>query len=381
MSTHRRERPKEWIHDHGAQTLSHHRRRRGGDERGPARAAGGPGGAHCHLLRQSAPGHFRAALTNYLLGELREDSSGPCRRTSTTTAGCIASSRALPASTRTARSCPHERRSAHPLRCAPHRDRIASETPAVPRRRPARRDDDAHAAGRGADMMDQLPRRRRRPAPSSSVAVPSASSGRSDEAAGGRHARTFERRNRARPLDDVASDLLLARLKQAGVEVGLARKSVGCTHSGRTARRRRSPSPATPFPCEVVGVSPIGVQSDTISREQRVTLGATRGVVVDGGSARRCPASTRRATSAEHAGRTLQLWEPAREQARVAGRDMAGGNDAYRPGPTISRRGSTISKSWRAWEHHPRAERRAARRFPGAPGAFRTEGIVVENGV
>jgi NADPH-dependent 2,4-dienoyl-CoA reductase/sulfur reductase-like enzyme/pSer/pThr/pTyr-binding forkhead associated (FHA) protein len=133
-------------------------------------------------------------------------------------------------------------------------------------------------------------------------------------------------------LDEVASDLLLARLRQAGIEVGLAdeiqaalpasggRLGAVVTKSGHT------------LPCELVGVA-IGVVCNTdFLANSGVSLGASRGVVVDERLRASIPGVYAAGDVAEHAGRTLQLWEPAREQARVAGCNMAGGDVAYRPG-------------------------------------------------
>src|SRR6185295_14478640 len=63
-----------------------------------------------------------------------------------------------------------------------------------------------------------------------------------------------------------------------------------------------------------------------------VALGASRGVVVDDRLRASVPGIYAAGDVAEHAWRALQLWEPAREQARVAGRNMAGGDVTYRPG-------------------------------------------------
>jgi pSer/pThr/pTyr-binding forkhead associated (FHA) protein len=63
-----------------------------------------------------------------------------------------------------------------------------------------------------------------------------------------------------------------------------------------------------------------------------LTLGKSRGVVVDDKLRASLAGVYAAGDVAEHAGRTLQLWEPAREQARVAGHNMTGGDAAYRPG-------------------------------------------------
>src|SRR5260221_14075334 len=133
-------------------------------------------------------------------------------------------------------------------------------------------------------------------------------------------------------LDDVASDLLLARLRQAGIEVGLSeevqtalpaaggRLGAVVTKSGHT------------LPCEVAGVA-IGVLCNTdFLANSGVTLGKSRGIVVDERLRASAPGIFAAGDVAEHGGRTLQLWEPAREQARVAGHNMTGGDMISRPG-------------------------------------------------
>jgi NADPH-dependent 2,4-dienoyl-CoA reductase/sulfur reductase-like enzyme/pSer/pThr/pTyr-binding forkhead associated (FHA) protein len=133
-------------------------------------------------------------------------------------------------------------------------------------------------------------------------------------------------------LDDVASDLLLARLRQAGIEVGLSEEILSALPAAGGRLGAVVTKSGHTLPCEMVGVA-IGVQCNTdFLANSGVALGASRGIVVDDRLRGSVPGIYAAGDVAEHGGRTLQLWEPAREQARVAGRNMAGGDVAYRPG-------------------------------------------------
>jgi hypothetical protein len=150
----------------------------------------------------------------------------------------------------------------------------------------------------------------------------------------GVHVTLLMRENKFLPgaLDDVASDLLLARLRQAGVEVGLSeeiqaampgadgRLGAVVTRSGHT------------LPCALAGVA-IGVLCNTdFLQNSGLTLGKSRGVVVDDHLRGSLPGVFAAGDVVEHQGRTLQLWEPARQQARVAAQNMTGGDVSYQPG-------------------------------------------------
>jgi NADPH-dependent 2,4-dienoyl-CoA reductase/sulfur reductase-like enzyme len=150
----------------------------------------------------------------------------------------------------------------------------------------------------------------------------------------GVHVTLVMRENRFLPgaLDDVASDLLLARLRQSGVEVGLSeeiqaampgadgRLGAVVTRSGHT------------LACGLVGVA-IGVLCNTdFVQNSGLALGKSRGLTVDDHMRASQSGVFGAGDVVEHQGRMLQLWEPARQQARVAAFNMTGGDVAYRPG-------------------------------------------------
>src|SRR5260370_27370519 len=142
------------------------------------------------------------------------------------------------------------------------------------------------------------------------------------------------RANRFMPgaLDDVASDVLGARLRQAGVEVGLGDESQRAVPAsgGRLGAvvTRSGHRPAGELPGVAIGVT---CNADFRDRSA-IALGKSRGIVADDRLRASVPAVFAAGDVAEHAGRTLQLWEPAREQASIAGCNMTGGDVGYRPG-------------------------------------------------
>jgi NADPH-dependent 2,4-dienoyl-CoA reductase/sulfur reductase-like enzyme len=150
----------------------------------------------------------------------------------------------------------------------------------------------------------------------------------------GVHVTLVMRENRFLPgaLDDVASDLLLARLRQSGVEVGLSEELQAALPGGDGRLGAVITRSGHTLPCGLVGVA-IGVVCNTdFLQNSGLALGRSRGVVVDD-HLRASQASVFAAGDVvEHQGRTLQLWEPARQQARVAAFNMTGGDLAYRPG-------------------------------------------------
>jgi NADPH-dependent 2,4-dienoyl-CoA reductase/sulfur reductase-like enzyme/pSer/pThr/pTyr-binding forkhead associated (FHA) protein len=133
-------------------------------------------------------------------------------------------------------------------------------------------------------------------------------------------------------LDDIASDLLLSRLRQSGIEVGLSEEVVTALPAAGGRLGAVVTKSGHTLPCEIVGVA-IGVVCNTdFLANSSVTLGKSRGIVVDDRLRASAPGVFAAGDVAEHGGRTLQLWEPAREQARVAGQNMTGRDLTYRPG-------------------------------------------------
>jgi NADPH-dependent 2,4-dienoyl-CoA reductase/sulfur reductase-like enzyme len=133
-------------------------------------------------------------------------------------------------------------------------------------------------------------------------------------------------------LDDVGSDLLLARLRQSGVEVGLGEEIHGALAGGDGRLGAVVTKSGHTLPCELAGVA-IGVVCNTdFLQSSGVALGKSRGVVVDDRMRASVPGVYAAGDVVEHQGRTLQLWEPARQQARVAAHNMTGHDLVYRPG-------------------------------------------------
>jgi NADPH-dependent 2,4-dienoyl-CoA reductase/sulfur reductase-like enzyme len=150
----------------------------------------------------------------------------------------------------------------------------------------------------------------------------------------GVHVTLLMRENRFLPgaLDDVASDLLLARLRQSGVEVGLSEEIQAALPAGDGRLGAVVSKSGHTLPCELLGVA-IGVicNSDFLA-SSGIALGKSRGIVVDDHLRASLPGVFAAGDVAEHQGRALQLWEPARQQARVAAHNMTGRDLTYQPG-------------------------------------------------
>ncbi|HKQ68018.1 MAG TPA: FAD-dependent oxidoreductase, partial [Polyangiaceae bacterium] len=133
-------------------------------------------------------------------------------------------------------------------------------------------------------------------------------------------------------LDDVASDLLLARLRQSGVEVGLGEEVHAAMPGGDGRVGAVITKSGHTLPCQVVGMA-IGVipNSDCL-QGSGVALGKNGAVVVDDCLRASMPGVFAAGDVAEHRGRSLQLWEPARAEGRIAGFNMTGQSLAYQPG-------------------------------------------------
>jgi NADPH-dependent 2,4-dienoyl-CoA reductase/sulfur reductase-like enzyme/pSer/pThr/pTyr-binding forkhead associated (FHA) protein len=134
-------------------------------------------------------------------------------------------------------------------------------------------------------------------------------------------------------IDATASDLVLARLRMGGIEVvagdeveaAIAGPSGGV--AGVLTRSGRS------IPCELVAVA-IGVVCNTeLCAGSGLSLGRRGGVAVNDRLRASAPNVYAAGDVAEIDGKLLQLWEPAQRAAAVAAENMAGGDAAYAPGP------------------------------------------------
>jgi NADPH-dependent 2,4-dienoyl-CoA reductase/sulfur reductase-like enzyme/pSer/pThr/pTyr-binding forkhead associated (FHA) protein len=150
----------------------------------------------------------------------------------------------------------------------------------------------------------------------------------------GVHVTLLERAPRFMPraLDAVASDLLSARLRKAGVEVVLGEEialaepgpngAVGsiATHTGRR------------IACDLVATALGIVPNSELLDESGVERTANGAVKVDVTLRSSVPGVWAAGDVASVGGEQLGLWEPARHQGRVAAVNMCGGQEQYRPG-------------------------------------------------
>jgi nitrite reductase (NADH) large subunit len=136
----------------------------------------------------------------------------------------------------------------------------------------------------------------------------------------------------ARVLDKTASDLALARLRLAGVEVCL-NEEIGETVVGKEGRLAavRTTTGRT-IPCQLAGVG-FGVQGNTsflagsgLALSPRQTIPVNEQMQTNVGNVYAA------GDIAEWGGELRQLWEPARWQGRIAGKNMAGRPTTYQPG-------------------------------------------------
>ncbi len=139
-----------------------------------------------------------------------------------------------------------------------------------------------------------------------------------------------------RALDKTASDLVISRLRSEGVNV-ITNEEIGEAIAGRDGRLNsiRLKNSGKEIECQLVGAA-IGIRPNVEFLE-----GSGVDVAVDPkrGTPQGIKVNEAMRTNIENiyaAGdiiyRTLGLWEPARLQGRVAGRNMAGGSDVYQQG-------------------------------------------------
>jgi nitrite reductase (NADH) large subunit len=134
-------------------------------------------------------------------------------------------------------------------------------------------------------------------------------------------------------LDAVASDLLAARLEQAGLTVRFNDQVAGAVGSPTGAVAGVvSKSRGDTLPCEMLAVG-IGVVPNTeYLVGSGVELGPRGMVVVNDHLETTAPGVYAAGDLIEFGGRSLQLWEPAQRQGHIVAENMAGGKTAYTPG-------------------------------------------------
>jgi NADPH-dependent 2,4-dienoyl-CoA reductase/sulfur reductase-like enzyme/pSer/pThr/pTyr-binding forkhead associated (FHA) protein len=141
-----------------------------------------------------------------------------------------------------------------------------------------------------------------------------------------------ERRLLAGALDAIGSDLLLARMRHGGLDVRVGEEVRAATpgpggHVGAVVMKS-----GQTLPCELCAIA-IGVVCNTeLLSGSGVALGARGGVVVDERMRSSAPSIFAAGDCVELRGKLDQKWEPARLQGQVAAVNMAGGDRAYAPG-------------------------------------------------
>jgi NADPH-dependent 2,4-dienoyl-CoA reductase/sulfur reductase-like enzyme/pSer/pThr/pTyr-binding forkhead associated (FHA) protein len=133
-------------------------------------------------------------------------------------------------------------------------------------------------------------------------------------------------------LDEVASDLLAARLRQAGIDVLLG-EAVAAAHAGPdgTVCAVTTQSGRT-LECGLLAAALGVVPNSEFLQGSGVALSDTGAVLADERLATNVPNVWAAGDVARVQGAQLQLWEPARQQARVAADNMVGRNAVYTPG-------------------------------------------------
>ena len=135
-----------------------------------------------------------------------------------------------------------------------------------------------------------------------------------------------------RLIDQVASDLLTARLQQAGIEVRLGCEIKEAYASSDGSVRGVGTTAGETIWCELIA-SAIGVQCNSeFLLGSGVALSPSGAVVVDERMQSSVKGVWAAGDVAELGGDLPQLWEPARLQGRVAGQSMCGKPAVYRPG-------------------------------------------------
>lgn len=135
-----------------------------------------------------------------------------------------------------------------------------------------------------------------------------------------------------REIDATGSDLVVARMKLAGVDVRTHEEVHGAVAGPNGYVTAVVTKRGEQIPCQLVGAA-IGVIPNTyFLGSSGVTLGKGGGVAVDERMRTSLPGVYAAGDVAERDGALLQLWEPARRQALVAADNMTGGDSRFEPG-------------------------------------------------
>lgn len=135
-----------------------------------------------------------------------------------------------------------------------------------------------------------------------------------------------------RALDAVASDLLAARLRKAGVEVILGEEVTRAEPGPSGAVAGVLTNSGRRIACDLVAVALGIVPNSELLDESGIARAPNGAIQVDTRLATSAPGVWAAGDVASVEGQQLGLWEPARHQGRVAGANMCGADEQYRPG-------------------------------------------------
>ena len=134
-------------------------------------------------------------------------------------------------------------------------------------------------------------------------------------------------------IDGVASDLLLARLRHSGVQVRMGDEVVAAVPGpqGRVGgvMLKSGERVACELVCAAIGVI---CNSEFLGAESGINVANNGGIEVDDQMRTNVPNVYAAGDVAAHGGKLLQLWEPARMQARVVASTIRGGGEKWAPG-------------------------------------------------
>lgn len=133
-------------------------------------------------------------------------------------------------------------------------------------------------------------------------------------------------------IDNVSSDLLLARLRQGGVEVRMGDEVVQAVPGPQGRVGGVILKSGERVGCELVGVAFGVICNSEFLQGSPIALAKNGGILVNDQMQTNVPGVYAAGDVAAHNGNLLQLWEPARHQARVAAANIMGRPEKWVPG-------------------------------------------------
>jgi NADPH-dependent 2,4-dienoyl-CoA reductase/sulfur reductase-like enzyme/pSer/pThr/pTyr-binding forkhead associated (FHA) protein len=133
-------------------------------------------------------------------------------------------------------------------------------------------------------------------------------------------------------IDNVANDLLLARLRQGGVGVRMGDEVTQVLPGPAGHVAGAVLKSGERLPCELVGVAFGVICNSEFLQGSPVAIAKNGGVLTDDRMSTNVPGICAAGDIAAVNGNLLQLWEPARHQAKVAAATLLGAEARYAPG-------------------------------------------------